>query len=271
MAETIIYILFFLMGAFLGSFYTLAVYRIPLGEDITHKHSFCPNCKHKLGLLDLIPIFSYILLGGKCRYCKKHIPIKYLLLEILSGVVFLLFSIALNINIYNPETTKFIYLLFGALYFCSLFIIAGIDKEKHTIQKSVLIYGIIIAVTYILYLYIVEKANIYRYVIYLFLMLITIFIDTILYKKKAVDNYTIQIIALCIYLVLFTGEIDFILTVIFTLLVIALKLLLNKILTKKEKYKVKEEKEIKMPIGFLLCCTNIIIYIFTTFVLNYKM
>ena len=49
MITTILYILIFIMGAYFGSFYTLAVYRIPLGLDITHEHSFCPNCKHKLG------------------------------------------------------------------------------------------------------------------------------------------------------------------------------------------------------------------------------
>ena len=66
--DLIIYIVIFLIGIFFGSFYTLAVYRIPNREDIIHTHSYCPNCKHKLGSLDLIPVFSYIFLGGKCRY-----------------------------------------------------------------------------------------------------------------------------------------------------------------------------------------------------------
>ena len=72
-------------------FFTLAVYRIPLRQDITHTRSYCPNCNHKLSFWDMIPIFSYIFLGGKCRYCKKEIRIRYLLLEVLSGVVFVLF------------------------------------------------------------------------------------------------------------------------------------------------------------------------------------
>lgn len=73
----------FIMGTFFGSFFTLAVYRIPLKKDITHEHSFCPNCNHKLGVLDLIPVFSYLFLQGKCRYCGEKVRIRYLLLEVL--------------------------------------------------------------------------------------------------------------------------------------------------------------------------------------------
>ena len=60
--ETIIFIIIFIIGAFFGSFYSLATYRIPKGQDITHSRSYCPNCDHKLGFLDLFPILSYIFL-----------------------------------------------------------------------------------------------------------------------------------------------------------------------------------------------------------------
>ena len=69
--EYFLYFIIFCIGAVFGSFFTLAVYRIPLGQDITHTHSYCPTCKHKLKFLDLIPILSYTFLGGKCRYCKN--------------------------------------------------------------------------------------------------------------------------------------------------------------------------------------------------------
>ena len=87
-----IYIVFFMMGAVFGSFFTLAVYRIPLHQDITHKRSYCPNCHHRLEFLDLIPILSYIFLRGKCRYCGHKIKSRYLILEVLSGLVFVLFA-----------------------------------------------------------------------------------------------------------------------------------------------------------------------------------
>ena len=92
-----LYIIFFIIGITFGSFYTLAVYRIPKGEDITHTHSYCPNCNHKLGFFDLIPLFSYILLGGKCRYCKEKIRPRYIILETLSGLFFVLVAYVSNL------------------------------------------------------------------------------------------------------------------------------------------------------------------------------
>ena len=80
-----LYAIIFIIGTFFGSFFTLAVYRIPKKEDILIKHSYCPNCNHKLGFFDLFPVFSYIFLGGKCRYCKDKIRPRYLILELLSG------------------------------------------------------------------------------------------------------------------------------------------------------------------------------------------
>ncbi len=78
--EIILYIIIFIMGTVFGSFSTLAIYRIPQKKkNITTDRSFCPNCKHKLGFLDLIPVWSYILLGGKCRYCGKKISSSYFL------------------------------------------------------------------------------------------------------------------------------------------------------------------------------------------------
>ena len=54
--EIYFYLIIFIMGSLFGSFYTLAVYRIPKRQDITHTHSYCPNCNHKLGLLDLFQL-----------------------------------------------------------------------------------------------------------------------------------------------------------------------------------------------------------------------
>ena len=60
MIQTVLVIILFIMGIYFGSFFTLATYRLPKKENITNKHSYCPNFNHKLGLFDLIPIFSYI-------------------------------------------------------------------------------------------------------------------------------------------------------------------------------------------------------------------
>ena len=65
--DILLYVLIFIMGIVFGSFFSLAIYRIPKNQDITHTRSYCPICNHQLSFLDLIPVFSYIFLLGKCR------------------------------------------------------------------------------------------------------------------------------------------------------------------------------------------------------------
>ena len=79
-----LYAMIFIAGTVFGSFCTLAVYRIPRKENITYVRSHCVSCNHELSFLDLIPIFSYIFLRGRCRYCKEKIRSRYILLEIFS-------------------------------------------------------------------------------------------------------------------------------------------------------------------------------------------
>lgn len=255
----IFYLTIFCIGTVFGSFFTLAVYRIPLKQNITHKRSYCPNCSHKLSFLDMIPILSYIFLGGKCRYCKQKIRIRYFLLEILTGIIFLLFAMSLNISFNVIQIYKLVYLLFGMLYISGIIIIAGIDKERFEIQKSVIIYELIIIALYMVYLYIVEKANIYRYVIYLFILCIFLVIENICLKKKLKKIYTLEILNLSIIISIFSGEIVYVITVIYTLLTMLIKVLGEKLKDKTNKV-IKKDKSYysNFPFGFFLIFNNII-------------
>lgn len=253
------YIIIFLIGITFGSFYTLAVYRIPKNEDITHKHSYCPNCNHKLNFLDLIPIISYIFLGGKCRYCKQKIRPRYLILETLSGIFFVSLAILIKLDVYNIEITKIIEYTFLILYFTFIILNSGIDKENGTINKPVLMYGIIISIMYMVYLYIIGKASIYRYAIYLCLLSIFLLIDTITLKKHAKNNYTYSIILTLIIMAIFTGEYITICSIITTLIL----LLIYKISRKFKNLNIKEDKKENsqnMKIGFCLGIFNIIYF-----------
>ena len=258
MENTIFYILIFIIGTLFGSFSTLAVYRLPLHQDITHKRSYCPSCNHKLSFFDMIPVLSYIFLGGKCRYCGKKIRIRYLLLEILTGSVFLLFAISLKFDMYTINISKLAYLVVGLLYMSGLIIIAGIDKEKRKINKPVLVYEIVVLSLYMIYLYIVEKANIYRYVIYLLLLLVLFVIDTLCLKKKEKDNYIIQIVILSVIQAIFSYSYGFLITAIITLLAIAFDNLIRKIIKKDKKF------YSNLSVGYYLCIANII----TVIILN---
>ncbi len=199
--NTILYIFMFAIGATLGSFYTLAVYRIPIKQDITHKRSYCPKCNHRLNFLDLIPILSYIFLGGKCRYCKNKIRPRYLILEISSGLVFLLYTISLNINLLNIEYKKIVALAFGMLFFSAVFIIIGIFKEYKKIQKSVFNFGIIVEIIYMIYLYILNT-SIYRYIIYTLMLVLMLILNNI----KSTSE-TLRKILFVIFMIIGIGEI----------------------------------------------------------------
>lgn len=262
--EALIYFFIFIIGTLFGSFFTLAVYRIPIKQSIAHGRSYCPKCNHRLEFLDLIPVLSYIFLWGKCRYCKEKIRPRYIALEILSGITFLLFALSLKINLYSLEIFKLVYLVVGMLYLSTLFIIGGIEKEKHTISKSVLIFGLIIETLYIIYLYMLG-INIYKHVIYLFLAILFVSIMLILVKKEK-RNYTIEILALCFYIAAFAMERATIITIILTLLIIAIKQLT--ISCKKDKKNINNINEYKqIPIGFYLCVSNIIVLILQNYII----
>lgn len=73
----------------MGSFYHVVGFRLPKGESIWKpKHSYCPDCNHKLGISELVPIFSYLWQRGKCKNCKKKISLFYPLLELATGILF---------------------------------------------------------------------------------------------------------------------------------------------------------------------------------------
>lgn len=256
-------IVLFIIGITFGSFYTLAVYRIPKGQDIIHKHSYCPKCKHRLNILDLIPVFSYIFLGGKCRYCKEKIRPRYFILEILSGVLFVALGFIIKLDAYNIELFKVIDYIFFVLYITFAVLIGAIDKEKRQINKSVLMYGIIISIMYMVYLYIIDETSIYRYVIYLVILLILLIFDTIKLKKKAKNSYTYSILVIIVIMTIFTEEYMVINSLIMTLLAISIDLIILK-LTNNSKNRINEKQYSgEIPIGFLLCVNNIIFFVIT--------
>lgn len=82
--------LVFLIGAVLGSFYLVLGKRLPKNEDVVKSRSHCDNCGHELSWWELIPVVSYIILGGKCHKCKKRIDPLHFLMEIVTGGLFLL-------------------------------------------------------------------------------------------------------------------------------------------------------------------------------------
>lgn len=251
MLEIIIYLFAFVIGTLLGSFTTLAVYRIPKSENILYKRSYCPKCNHQLGFWDMIPILSYLFLRGKCRYCKDKVRIRYLVLEVFSGIIYTIFIMSLNLDILNIGYKELIYIIIFTIYLVTLIIIIGIDRESNTIVKSVQRFGLIIALFYILYLYIVN-INIYRYVIYYILLILIYFMKN--------EQYIKSIIYMLIFVLLFTGTTVSFITIIFVLLLISIKLLIQK--------HNKTDLNSKIPICSYVGVFSIIIMLLSNFLNN---
>ena len=132
-------VVFFILGSVLASFYGVIGERLPKGESILRpKYSYCPNCKKRLKWYELIPIFSYIIQGGKCNNCKKSIPIIYLFIEIVSGLLF-------AVSYYS---FGFSYELIVALTLVSFFIIVIVSDLTYMIipDEVTLTCGIIIII-----------------------------------------------------------------------------------------------------------------------------
>ena len=253
--EIFLYAIIFIAGTFFGSFFTLAVYRVPKKEDILIKHSYCPNCNHKLGFFDLFPVLSYIILGGKCRYCKEKIIPRYLILELSSGLTFLILALGMKIDINNNYSI--ISLVFLCMYVSILFIIAGIDKEYVKVEKSVLLVGAIIEALYIIYQYALDNFSVYQYVMYLVIFILMLIILNISFKGKEKKEYATQILYLSLYMIIGAGIKIYFLTAILSLITI----LLYKAISKK--------KENQIPIGFYLSISNILVIAISNIIINY--
>ena len=142
------FIFIFLLGLCIGSFLNCVIYRMELQENMPKDSpgrkavsfmrgkSFCPHCKHDLSWQDLIPVFSFLFLKGKCRYCKKNISIQYPLVELLTGLLFLLifFAIGGPISGWN----FLIYFLFLLIISSFLIIIFIYDLKHYIIPDKVL-------------------------------------------------------------------------------------------------------------------------------------
>ncbi len=136
---------FFVIGAIIGSFINVLIDRIPRGMSIVLSRSYCPHCRKKLSPLELIPIFSYLMLRGKCGSCKKKIPARLLLIEVLIAVLYgllylMVFTSAINLG-------QFAYLLVILPLFISVIFT---DLEYGIIPDQILLFILVASLSYFL-------------------------------------------------------------------------------------------------------------------------
>ncbi len=129
------YIVVLIFGLILGSFLGVCIYRLPKDESIIRPASHCASCNKPLKWFDNIPIISFILLKGKCRYCKKPIFIGNLLVELISGAlaVYLFWCCGLSLDF-----------LLGMVFFSSLIVASFIDIKYQFIPDSVSVSALLL-------------------------------------------------------------------------------------------------------------------------------
>lgn len=126
----------------------VCIYRIAREESISFPPSHCTKCGYELKVKDLVPVLSYVFLGGKCRACKEKISIKYPLVEILNALLYVV--IYLNYGL-NFEFFKFI-------IFASLMIVIGfIDFETKYVFNSTVVFGVVSGIIFLIAEWIITK------------------------------------------------------------------------------------------------------------------
>jgi len=145
----LIYFFIFLFGLVVGSFLNCLIYRLAL-PSFSFKNlgglrgrSYCPYCKHTLAWQDLIPIFSFLILRGKCRYCQNPISWQYPLVELATGILFVL--------VINYTFLGFLFSIFYFLISFFLIIIFVYDLKYYIIPDKIIYPAIIIAFFYNIY------------------------------------------------------------------------------------------------------------------------
>jgi len=128
-------ILIFILGLIVGSFSNVCIYRIPKNESIVYPASHCPKCRSKIKPVDNIPLLSFILLKGRCRNCKSKISIQYPIVELLTGLIYLIIYLIYGLNIQT-----LVYIILSS----ALIIIAFIDLNEQIVPDVISLPGIVI-------------------------------------------------------------------------------------------------------------------------------
>jgi leader peptidase (prepilin peptidase)/N-methyltransferase len=140
--EIVLIILFALLGLAIGSFLNVCIDRLPRNESIVLPPSHCEACQHKLAAKDNIPVFSYLRLRGRCRYCQASIPRRVFWVELVTALTFALlcwhYGLAAELG-------------FMIFYACLFIIIFVIDLEHGLILNKVVYPGMVVALLLALY------------------------------------------------------------------------------------------------------------------------
>ena len=185
MALTIFYyIVVFLYGIVIGSFLNVCIYRIPNKESIARKRSHCMSCGYQLKWYDLVPLFSYLFLGGKCRKCKQKISVQYPLIEGLNGCLYLLIF-----SVYGLSMETLLYCLLGS----ALIVLSVIDFRTFEIPFGVNLFILALGLIRV----ITDYTNWLSYGIGLLSVSLVLYIIFLATNGRGIGGGDIKLMAVC--------------------------------------------------------------------------
>ncbi|HHW02639.1 MAG TPA: prepilin peptidase [Thermoanaerobacterales bacterium] len=144
-----LYLIVFILGLIVGSFLNVCIYRIPRGQSIVFPPSSCPSCGRRLKPLHMVPVLSFLLLGGKCAYCKEKISAVYPIVELGTAALytFLLYRFSIGMLFFKYS-----------LLFSILIVVCFIDMENQIIPDEIIIVGLLAGIIFSS----VDKQNLLR-------------------------------------------------------------------------------------------------------------
>lgn len=183
MLVTVVFGIFFaLYGIVIGSFLNVLILRLPLKESITLKRSHCMTCGHTLSWYELIPLFSYLFLGGKCRHCKAHISVQYPIVEAANGILYVIFFLAKGITV---ET--FLYCLAAS----ALLALSVIDWRTQEIPLGFILFILTLGLVRLF----TDLENWSQYVIGLFAVSVFLLLIDLVTKGRGIGHGDIKLMA----------------------------------------------------------------------------
>jgi len=143
-------IIVFILGASIGSFLNVVIYRVPAGLSVLYPPSRCPQCLHKLGKRENVPVFGWLLLRGRCRHCQAKISSRYPIVEAVTGLIFLLVFWIFGFSVQT----------LGYWAFCSwLLALSVIDFDTMTLPEPLTRSGLVLGLIFQLAIGYVAQAS----------------------------------------------------------------------------------------------------------------
>lgn len=235
----------FTVGICIGSFANVLIYRIPLQMNFTSDRSICPKCGNRLKVRHLVPVFSYVFLGGKCAFCKERISPRYPLVELAGGL-----AVLLCYRIYGPTVEGLLVFVFAIL----ALVISLIDIDHMIIPNSLVAALAALGILF----YLVGDIGLVNRIVAVFVLSVPMYI-LCRFIPNAFGGGDIKLIAVC---GLILGLPNILLAGFLSIMfggVYAVRILLNR----------GSDRAAHMPFGQCICIGAVLSYMFGSEILSW--